>query len=75
VERPGGELGPLDGVRGDPGDGLERAEEAADAGRGLDGVNGRPVVREARHERRDDARDFPRDPARRVELLGEFGFA
>ncbi|MFO0004517.1 MAG: hypothetical protein ACK559_25655, partial [bacterium] len=38
------ERGPLDGVPRQPGDGLERADEPADAGRGFEGVDGVAVL-------------------------------
>ncbi len=70
VEHPRGQLGPLDGVPGDARHGLEGAEEAADAGRGLERVDGRPVVREARDERGDKTSYFLRYLARGVEFMG-----
>ena len=72
MEHPRRELGPLDRVPGEARDGLEGAQEAADARGGLEGVDGLAVAREAQHERRDDAGDLLRDLARRVELVGEF---
>ena len=71
VEHPRGQLGPLDGVPGDARHGLEGAEEAADARRRFEGVDGRAVVREARDQRGDEAGDLFRYLARREKLMGE----
>ena len=74
-EHPRGELGPLHGVPGDPGNGLERTQEATDARRGFEGVDGVAIVRKARHQRGHEAGDLLRDIARGVEFLREFRFA